>query len=78
MAKRKTIEIEFLKGVHERMTLGSMENPAHIANVEAGKAFRTAINIALEAALFEAECYKGYRNLVDHKIDDTARFYYSA
>lgn len=78
MAKRKTMEIEFLKDVHGRMTFASMENPLYIANVEAGKAFRTALNIALEAVLFEAEAYKGYRYLVDYKVDDTARFYYSA
>jgi len=76
MAKRKTVTLEFLKDSHERMTRGSLENPAFIANPELGKATRTALNISLESALFEAGNYRGYQYLCDYKIDDTARRYF--
>jgi hypothetical protein len=76
MTKRKTVNLEFLKDSHERMTLGSLENPAFIANIELGKAVRSALNIALESALFEANDYRGFSYIGDYKIDDTARRYF--
>lgn len=76
MAKRKTLTLEFLKDSHERMTRGSLENPAFIANLEMGKAVRNALNIAIESALFEANDYRGFQYLGDYHVDDTARRYF--
>lgn len=75
---RKTIDVQALVAIHERMTLGSMQNPKHIANPEEGKRFRESINFMIETALHDTGNYRGFRNLVDHTIDDSARFYYSA
>lgn len=73
---RKTVNLEFLKDSHERMTRGSLENPAFIANPEMGKAVRSALNVALESALFEAGAYHGFAYIVDWNVDDTARKYF--
>lgn len=75
MAARKTIGLEFLKDSHERMTRGSLENPAHIANPEMGKAVRHALNIAIESALHEAGAYRGFAYIRNWQIDDSARRY---
>lgn len=73
---RKTYDIVALKAIHERMTLGTLENAAFVENVSNGKAMRSAANIMLETVLHETGNYKGFQYLLDHKIDDTARHYY--
>lgn len=73
---RKTIDIEFLKQAHARMTLGSLENQSYIDNPISGKNFRDGINIMLETALHETGNYRGYYYISDYRNDETARQYY--